>query len=97
MYGLQALGLDAGQTPHDCIEDMAAQYVRELRAVQPHGPYLLSGWSLGGLTALEAARQLVAAGEPVELVALLDTYLSLADFAGRRSMNRPRSAGSLRT
>ncbi|NLF71784.1 MAG: amino acid adenylation domain-containing protein [Candidatus Anammoximicrobium sp.] len=84
VYGLQALGLDAGQTPHESVEIMAAHYVREVQAVQPHGPYLLSGWSLGGLTALEAARQLAAAGETVALVALLDSYLSLSDFAGRR-------------
>jgi thioesterase domain-containing protein len=84
VYGLQALGLDAGQTAHDCIEAMAEHYVRELRTVQPRGPYLLAGWSLGGLTALEAARQLSADGESVELVALLDTYLSLSDLLGRR-------------
>jgi thioesterase domain-containing protein len=83
VYGLQALGLDAGQAPQESIEAMAAHYIRELRTVQPHGPYLLSGWSLGGLTALEAARQLAAGGEAVDLVALLDTYLSAAEFEQR--------------
>ncbi len=80
VYGLQALGLDPGQEPHDRIETMAAWYVKEIRGVQPQGPYLLGGWSMGGLIALEAARQLNAAGQTVALVAMFDTYLSLADF-----------------
>ena len=64
VYGLQALGLDPDQTPQDRIEAMAASYLEEIRAAQPQGPYLLAGWSMGGLIALEAARQLVAAGDP---------------------------------
>jgi thioesterase domain-containing protein len=79
VYALQAQGLDAGQRPHDRIEDMAAFYLHEIRQVQPRGPYLLAGWSLGGLIALAAAQQLHLAGEPVALVAMLDTYLSLPD------------------
>ena len=59
---------------------MAAWYVKEIRDVQPQGPYLLGGWSMGGLIALEAARQLLAAGQAVALVAMFDTYLSLDDF-----------------
>jgi thioesterase domain-containing protein len=80
MYGLQAQGLDAGQEPHDRIETMAAWYVKEIRDVQPQGPYLLGGWSLGGLIALEAAQQLLVAGQVVTRLAMFDTYLSLKDF-----------------
>jgi thioester reductase-like protein len=80
VYGLQAQGLDAGQTPHDSIGAMAEFYLREIRTVQPTGPYLIGGWSMGGVIALEAARQLGEAGEAVSLLALLDSYLSLADF-----------------
>ncbi len=80
VYGLQAQGLDPGQEPHDRIEAMAAWYVQEIRDVQPQGPYLLGGWSMGGLIALEAARQLLVAGQAVALVAMFDTYLSMADF-----------------
>ena len=83
VYGLQAQGLEPGQEPHDRIEAMAARYVKEIRGVQPRGPYLLGGWSMGGLIALEAARQLLAAGQAVALVALLDTYLSMEDFPER--------------
>jgi thioesterase domain-containing protein/acyl carrier protein len=80
IYGLQGQGLDPGQQPHDRIEDMAAAYVREIRGVQSRGPYLLAGWSMGGLIALEAAQQLIADGEEVSLLAMLDTYLSMPEF-----------------
>ena len=80
VYGLQGQGLDPGQQPHDRIEDMADAYLREIRGVQPHGPYLLGGWSMGGLIALEAARQLAAGGEEVSLLAMFDTYLSMPEF-----------------
>jgi amino acid adenylation domain-containing protein len=86
VYGLQGHGLDAGQRPHDRIEDMAAFYLQEIREVQPRGPYLLAGWSMGGLIALETAERLRAAGEEVVLVAMLDTDLS-ADGAAADEMD----------
>jgi amino acid adenylation domain-containing protein len=70
-YGLQAAGVDGGE-PLESVEEMAAAYVAALRAVQPAGPYLLGGWSLGGVVAFEAARQLRAAGEAVDLLVMLD-------------------------
>ncbi|MBK8452744.1 MAG: amino acid adenylation domain-containing protein [Thiofilum sp.] len=72
-YGLQGLGIEPGQIPHNSIAEMAAAYIEEIRTVQPHGPYVLSGWSLGGTTAYEMALQLEAAGEEVPLVILFDT------------------------
>ena len=54
------------------IEAMAARYVKELRAVQPSGPYHLGGFCTAALLALEIARQLEAAGEQVGLLAALD-------------------------
>jgi thioesterase domain-containing protein len=80
VYGLQGLGLDPGQQPHDRIESMADFYRSEIREAQPRGPYLFCGWSMGGLIALEAARELAAEGHEVALVAMLDSYLSLADY-----------------
>jgi phthiocerol/phenolphthiocerol synthesis type-I polyketide synthase E len=72
-YGLQCQGLD-GQLPLlTTVEEMAALYVRHIRSVQPHGPYFLGGYCMGGTLAYEAAQQLYAAGEPVALLALLDT------------------------
>lgn len=84
VYGLQALGLEAGQQPHDGIEAMAEFYLNEIRQVQPAGPYVLAGWSMGGLIALEAARQLAANGEKVALVAMFDTSLSHSDDAEQK-------------
>jgi amino acid adenylation domain-containing protein len=80
VYGLQALGLEPGQTAQDRIEDMAAGYVEEMRSVQPAGPYLLCGWSLGGLIALETAKQLRDAGDETALLVMLDTHLRADDF-----------------
>jgi amino acid adenylation domain-containing protein len=73
-YGFQALGLDGKQPPHTSIKEMAAHYIREMREVQPEGPYFIGGRSSGGAVAFEMACQLVAQGEQVELLALLDAY-----------------------
>jgi thioesterase domain-containing protein len=74
-YGLQARGLDGESEPLDTVEALAASYVRAVRGVQPHGPYHLGGWSLGGVIAYEMAHQLREAGEAVELVAMIDSYV----------------------
>ena len=76
-YGVQARGLLGGAEPHTRLEDAARDYLAEIRQVQPHGPYLIGGFSGGGLTALEMAHQLRAAGEDVALLTLLDTPLPL--------------------
>ncbi|HEX2080160.1 MAG TPA: alpha/beta fold hydrolase, partial [Longimicrobium sp.] len=73
LYALQAPGLREGETPLDDVEEMAALYLRAVRGVQPEGPYLLGGWSMGGVVAAEMARQLRAVGEEVALLALIDT------------------------
>jgi thioesterase domain-containing protein len=72
-YALQARGLDDGQEPQTQVEAMAADYLEAVRTVQPHGPYLLGGWSMGGLIAFEMARQLQEQGEEIRLLALFDT------------------------
>ncbi|RZS39249.1 phthiocerol/phenolphthiocerol synthesis type-I polyketide synthase D [Herbihabitans rhizosphaerae] len=59
----------------ESLPDKASRYVELLREIAPHGPYLLGGWSFGGLLAYEVAHRLTAAGERVELVALIDTIL----------------------
>jgi acetoacetyl-CoA synthetase len=75
VYGIQGRGLREGEVPNSRVEDMAADYIEQIRSVQPHGPYALAGFSMGGLIALEIAQQLLQCGETVELVALLDTQL----------------------
>jgi amino acid adenylation domain-containing protein len=71
--GFQAPGLEEEGASPDTIEELAACYLRELRAMQPRGPYHLAGWSLGGLIALEMARVLLAEGDAVALLALIDS------------------------
>ncbi|TAF05111.1 MAG: non-ribosomal peptide synthetase [Nostocales cyanobacterium] len=74
VYGLQAQGIDGKQPPHKRVEDMASHYIKEIRTVQPHGPYLLGGFSSGGTVAFEIARQLIDQGDGVGLLAMFDTY-----------------------
>jgi thioesterase domain-containing protein/acyl carrier protein len=83
-YGLQARGLYGDQKPHDTLVEAATDCIAEMRQVQPHGPYLLGGFSGGGITAYEIARQLEAAGEKVSLLVLLDTPLPM-----RPALTRP--------
>jgi thioesterase domain-containing protein len=71
-YGLQAVGLDGDEEPITEIGIMADRYLEEIYRFQPKGPYLLGGWSTGGVIAFEMAQRLVARGETVALLALLD-------------------------
>ncbi len=74
-YGLQARGLLGDTPPHGSISAAARDYIAEMRQVQPEGPYLLGGFSGGGITAYEMARQLAAAGQDVAMLVMLDTPL----------------------
>ncbi|MDA5558620.1 type I polyketide synthase [Shimia sp. MMG029] len=82
-YGLQARGLFGDTQPHDDLVAAATDYIAEMKQVQPEGPYLLGGFSGGGITAYEIARQLEAMGDEVRLVAMLDTPLPV-----RRALSR---------
>jgi thioesterase domain-containing protein/acyl carrier protein len=74
IHGMQARGIDGLEEPLDRIEDMARYSLDAIKQLQPRGPYLLVGFSLGGLVALEMAQQLIAGGEKVALLAMLDSY-----------------------
>ncbi|MEU5357381.1 amino acid adenylation domain-containing protein [Streptomyces albidoflavus] len=74
LYGLQTPNLDGTAPFPESIEEMAATYAAEIRAVQPHGPYRLLGWSFGGNVVQEIAVQLQEAGEEVALLAILDAF-----------------------
>lgn len=75
IYGLQARGRDGGQPALTRIEQMAHLHVEVIKAVQPHGPYRLVGYSLGGLVALEMARLLAAQRQSVALLVMIDSYV----------------------
>jgi acyl transferase domain-containing protein/thioesterase domain-containing protein/acyl carrier protein len=79
VYGVQARGLLGDSRPHETFEEAARDIIGELRVVQPRGPYLLGGFSGGGITAYEVARQLRAQGETVGLLVLLDTPMPHQD------------------
>ncbi|TYB42712.1 amino acid adenylation domain-containing protein [Actinomadura chibensis] len=73
LYGLQARAFTRSELP-ESVEEMAADYLEQVRSVRPSGPYHLAGWSLGGLVAYEMAVRLQDAGERVGLLALIDAY-----------------------
>lgn len=73
-FGIQAPGLDGAQPCLQSVEEMAEVYLEDLRSAQPEGPYYLGGYSLGGYVALEMAQRLLAQGEEVRALVLLDTY-----------------------
>lgn len=72
IYGLCAPPIGQELAQYN-VEKLAALYISEIRAVQPHGPYRLGGYSFGGLLAYEIASQLLAAGEEVGMLAIFDT------------------------
>jgi naphtho-gamma-pyrone polyketide synthase len=62
--------------PHEfncALQDITGSYLNEVRRRQPQGPYHLAGWSAGGVSAFDAARQLVSEGEVVESLILIDS------------------------
>jgi thioesterase domain-containing protein len=73
-YGLQSQGLDRKTKPLTTVEEMAEHYLREIRSLQPNGPYCLGGYCLGGTIAYEMAQRLQSEGQEVALLALFDTY-----------------------
>ena len=78
VYGLQAKGLNGIDEPLDVMEEIAANYIAEIVAKNPDGPYALAGYSLGGIIAYEMAKQLMAAGKEVKMLAMFDTYADLS-------------------
>lgn len=83
VYGLQALGLDGEPTNPEHgyaerdktqLQKMARRYLKEMRQLQPEGPYYLGGTSYGGIMAFEIAQQLLAQGQQVGVLALFDTW-----------------------
>jgi len=87
VFGVQARGLVGQAEPHRDVASAARDYLSEIKRVQPEGPYLLSGYSGGGIMAYEMAQQLRAAGDEVAVLALLDTPLPV-----RPSLSKPDKA-----
>ncbi|HWM03537.1 MAG TPA: amino acid adenylation domain-containing protein [Actinophytocola sp.] len=74
LYGIQARSLRETEDLPGSVAEMVEQYLRDVRSVQPHGPYHLLGWSMGGHVAYAMATRLRAAGEEVGSLVLLDAF-----------------------
>ena len=87
VIGFQTRGI-LGHTPRNSIEEMAADNITYLKAHQPNGPYIISGYSGGAFTAFEMARQLQAQGDVVDVFFVLDTFAPgfVADFGTNASL-----------
>ncbi|WP_188316851.1 amino acid adenylation domain-containing protein [Solihabitans fulvus] len=83
VHALQTPAAQGHRDLPDTLAELAAQHVARLRAVRPHGPYLLIGHSFGGLLAYEIATQLRAAGEEIGLLGVLDTMPKPQDVTER--------------
>jgi amino acid adenylation domain-containing protein len=73
VFGFQPRWLDGHSEKYSCVEEVAREFVTELRAFRPEGPYLLGGDCVGGIVALEMARELLRQGQEVGLLVMLDT------------------------
>jgi amino acid adenylation domain-containing protein len=72
-YGLKAIGVDGLESPPDRVEVIAGRYLDEILQARPYGPYVLAGYSVGGLMAFELALQMQKRGLDVAKVIAFDT------------------------
>lgn len=94
---MQSRGLIPGQEPAGTLAEVVAEHTARIRETQPHGPYHLLGYSMGGLVAYEVAVGLQAAGEQVALLALLDAFPGAWTAQGPAPSDRPALLHSLLT
>ncbi len=73
VFGFRPRWVDGTEDGYSSLEEVALEFLAELRTVQPTGPYLLGGHCVGGIIAVRIADQLRREGEEVRLLALLDT------------------------
>lgn len=73
VYGLDSPFHDSPKDYTISFEGVASIFIKEIRAIQPQGPYMLGGWSLGGILAYEASRQLIAKGETITNLIMIDS------------------------
>ncbi|QYN17777.1 non-ribosomal peptide synthetase [Amycolatopsis sp. DSM 110486] len=74
VFALQSRALGEPAALGESAEEIVAGHLARIRAVRPHGPYALLGWSFGGAVAHRLAARLQAEGEVVELVSIMDGY-----------------------
>jgi malonyl CoA-acyl carrier protein transacylase/acyl carrier protein len=74
VYGMQSAGLDGTKGFDPDFKKVAGNYIKEIKTVQPEGPYLMGGYCLGGVIALEMAQQLIAMGDTVIFLGMIEIY-----------------------
>lgn len=97
LYGFHEAGWEEGDVRPRSLEQMATDYVAEMRAVSPRGPYYVGGFCFGGIVAFEMARQLRQAGQEVASLILIDAIAPNVSFAAHVAANRRDSIARLKT
>jgi enterobactin synthetase component F len=95
VYGLQSRGLRGSVILPGSIEEVAADYLAQIRRIQPEGPYRLIGRSLGGLIAHSIAGQMHSQGLHVELLAMIDSYMFTSGELARSSTESDEAEAAL--
>lgn len=86
LYGIQVMGAEGGPT-HETCEELARHYLKEVRDLQPQGPYYLTGHCMGNLIAFEMAQQLLDEGEEIGLLAIVETHIPRPKLPLRRFLS----------
>ena len=77
VYSFQHSGIDEGTEPSRTCAEMAAEYIVDMKRVQPKGPFIIGGFCLGGTIAVEMTVQLEQQNEVVAKLLLFDTLAPL--------------------
>ena len=78
IYAFQAKGLDGSHEFSNNIEEMADDYIEEIKKIQPEAPYMLLGFSLGGFIAWDMAKKLTKQGNEVCFTGIIDSVSTMA-------------------
>src|SRR5690606_16929625 len=73
------LGMDGDLTDIKSMESIAKRYLSEILEQEPNGPYIVMGYSFGGMVAFEMAKQLLAMGKEIKMLGILDTDAFMGD------------------
>ena len=95
VYMLQSPGAEEGLPPLDDMPALGNLHSRAIAAALPDAPLVLFGWSMGGLTAWESARQLLAGGRKVGAVILLDSPAETGQLAPLLALDEADSLAAL--
>ncbi|NJN11976.1 MAG: amino acid adenylation domain-containing protein [Richelia sp. RM1_1_1] len=75
IFGIQSRAINHLEQEHKSIDKMAVEYAQAIYEHQPHSPYYLMGWSMGGVIGVSVAKELEKQGHKVAFVGLVDSFL----------------------